>query len=62
MTKNYCDHCNKEVRNDNYIKISFMGNTKTFLYKQTCFCEKCFIKIDKEINKFIPNRLKTKTT
>lgn len=53
MTKNFCDVCKKEVLRE-YVKMSFMGNIKKYVYKQVCFCEECFTKVDKEIAEFMP--------
>ncbi len=53
MTKNYCDNCGVEIINNEYVRISFMGNIEKFIYKNQYFCGKCCIALDKVINKFL---------
>ena len=57
MTKNFCDHCKKEIKDDDYMKLSIAGSIQNrFSHRHIHLCEKCFQKLNKEINKLIPEK------
>ncbi len=62
MTKNFCDKCGKEVEDRKYVRISFTGSTteESFLFKNITFCEKCYMKVDKILQKSLVTSLQKK--
>lgn len=54
MTKKYCDHCNVEVINREFITLTFdSGSIGNYEWKNIHLCEKCFKIVSKQISKFI---------
>lgn len=56
MTKNFCDKCKLEINGNKHIKVSLSGFTEKlgYLYEDVSFCEKCYLKMYKQIHKLIP--------
>ncbi len=54
MTKNFCDKCKNEIKDDCKAKLTFTGHVNSkFLYDGYIFCENCFKVLNDDINKFM---------
>ena len=62
MTKNYCDKCKKEAKNNKHVRILITGEIFGKYYSDFIhLCEDCFKKYDSEISKFISIESRTTT-